>query len=223
MANPWFRLYADILHNSKVQIVTEALRWRYVALLCLQCADQYENMPDDEVALSLRITLDEWLDTKKTFISRKLLHDDGSIYGWEKRQYISDLKDPTAAERQKRYREKNRNDRNDTVTSRLPEQIQNRTDTEQIYAEQARQVIEHLNKKTGSNFSFVDSNIKPIKQRIKETSLETVISVVDDRCKAWMNDQKMKEYLRPATLFNATKFASYAGSLGSNKKQDNWY
>lgn len=221
MANPWLRLYTDILHNSKVQIVTEALRWRYVALLCLQCSDQYEKMPDDEVALSLRITLDEWLDTKKTFISRKLLNDDGTIYGWEKRQYISDLKDPTAAERQKRYRDRNRDNRNDTVTSRLPEQ--NRTDTEQIYVEQARQVIAHLNKKTGSKFSFVDSNIKPIKHRIKETSLEIALAVVDDRCKAWLNDQKMKEYLRPSTLFNATKFAQYSGALGSSKEPDKWY
>lgn len=121
MANRWFRLYAEILNDPKVQIVTEALRWRYVALLCLQCNGMYENSPDDEIALSLRVTLDEWLDTKKIFISRRLLDEDGKIRSWEKRQYISDLKDPTAAKRQKRYRDRKRNDRNATVTSRLPE------------------------------------------------------------------------------------------------------
>ena len=50
---------------------------------------------------------------------------------WEKRQYISDLKDPTSAQRQKRYRDGKRNDRNATVTSRLPEaDTDTDTDTE---------------------------------------------------------------------------------------------
>jgi len=121
MANPWFRLYAEILHDSKVQILSEALRWRYVALLCLQCDGAFKNKPDDEIALSLRVTVEAWLETKKLFIQRKLLSTDGAIESWEKRQYISDLTDPTAAQRQKRYREKKRHVRNATVTSRLPE------------------------------------------------------------------------------------------------------
>lgn len=124
MANSWFRLYAEIANDPKVLIVTEALRWRYVALLCLQCNAQYENRPDDEVALALRITVDEWVETKQTFIKRGLINRDGKISAWEKRQYISDIVDPTAADRQKRYRDKRRNERNATVTSRLPEQIQ---------------------------------------------------------------------------------------------------
>lgn len=121
MPNPWFRLYAEIINDPKVLVVTEALRWRYVALLCIHCNEQYENVPDDEVALALRVTEQEWLETKQLFIKRKLLAEDGSISGWEKRQYISDLKDPTAAERQKRYRENKRNNRNASVTSRAPE------------------------------------------------------------------------------------------------------
>jgi hypothetical protein len=132
MANQWFRMYSEILHDSKVQILSEALRWRYVALLCLKSDGDFDNSPDDEIALSLKITEKEWLETKNELIKRRLLTSDGKIKGWEKRQYISDLKDPTAAERQKRYRDNKRNDRNDTVTSRLPEADteQNRTDTD---------------------------------------------------------------------------------------------
>ena len=56
---------------------------------------------------------------------------DGKISGWDKRQYISDIKDPTAAERQKRYRKNKRNARNAPVTSRLPESdTDTETDTE---------------------------------------------------------------------------------------------
>ena len=73
----WLRLYTDFATNPKIQVVTEALRYRYVALLCMQCAEMYESAPDDEVALYLRISVDEWLETKKIFIERRLLNADG--------------------------------------------------------------------------------------------------------------------------------------------------
>jgi hypothetical protein len=121
VSNPWFRMYGETIHNTKLLCVTEALRWRYVALLCLHSNGDYLDTPDDEICIALRITDQEWAETKSAFIKRGLLNADGSIYGWEKRQYISDIKDPTAAERQKRYRDNKRNDRNASVTSRLPE------------------------------------------------------------------------------------------------------
>lgn len=121
MSNPWFRLHTDFLNNPKVQILTEALRYRYVALLCLRCNGDYENRPDDEIALSLRVTVEEWIFARNEFIKRDLLTPEFEIKGWEKRQYISDIKDPTAADRQKRYRDNKRNNRNASVTSRLPE------------------------------------------------------------------------------------------------------
>ena len=127
MANQWLRLYSEIVNDPKVLVLTEALRWRYVALLCLHCNGQYENAPDDEISLALRLPQDEWMQTKEAFIKRGLIDQNGSIHGWQNRQYISDLKDPTAAERQKRYRESQRNARNATVTSRPPESD---TDTE---------------------------------------------------------------------------------------------
>lgn len=129
MANPWFRMYSEFAADPKVQVLTEALQRRYVMVLCLHCNGQYEKAPEDEIALALRITPEEWRETKETLIMRKLLRDDGSIGGWEKRQFISDIKDSTAAARQKRHREKKRNARNDTVTSRPPE-ADTDTDTE---------------------------------------------------------------------------------------------
>lgn len=108
----------------------EEMRWRYIAVLCLHSNGQLVGYPDDEIALALRVTVEEWQKTKKVLQSRGLIDKDNKPHGWEKRQYISDLKDPTAAERQRRYRK----NRNATVTSRLPEQNrteQSITDTEQ--------------------------------------------------------------------------------------------
>lgn len=121
MANPWFRLYSEFAFDPKIQVVTEALQRRYVMLLCLHCDNKLVGRPDDEIALALRISMDEWQSTKSTLIERGLINDDITPYGWDKRQFISDIKDSTAAERQARYRESKRNNRNATVTSRPPE------------------------------------------------------------------------------------------------------
>jgi hypothetical protein len=42
-------------------------------------------------------------------------------------------------------------------------------------------------------------------------------AVIDDRVKAWGRDEKMAEYLRPATLFAAANFANYLGNLGADQ------
>lgn len=132
MANTWFRLYSETLYDPKIQILPEALRWRYVALLCLHCDEKYENSPEDEIAIALRITRDEWIETRDIFVTRALLDPKTlEINGWNKRQYISDIKDHTSAERQRRYREREKIKRNDIVTSRLPEaDTDTDTDTE---------------------------------------------------------------------------------------------
>ena len=38
-------------------------------------------------------------------------------------------------------------------------------------------------------------------------------SVIAMKAREWSGDEKMREYLRPVTLFNATKFAQYQGQL----------
>ena len=133
MKNAWFRLYADTINNQRLGCVTEALRWRYVAMLCLHCNGDLVGKSKDEICYSLRITIDELEQTITVLKDRGLIEDDLTPTGWEKRQFISDLKDSTAAERQRRYRQKKNTEalqsskRNVTVTSRPPESD---TDTE---------------------------------------------------------------------------------------------
>ena len=116
MANQWFRFYSEFASDPKVQILSEALQRRYVMLLCLHNADHYIYAQDDELAFALNITVEDWQETKAKLINRGLLNEDGSIHGWENRQTISDLKDPGAAARQKRYREKRKENRESNVT-----------------------------------------------------------------------------------------------------------
>ena len=80
----------------------------------------------------------------------------------------------------------------------------------------AIEVLRYLNMKTGKTFQNVESNIKMINARIKDgATLDDLKRVVDVKCKKWLSDPKMSEYLRPATLFNAEKFAQYSGESSS--------
>ena len=80
---------------------------------------------------------------------------------------------------------------------------------------QAVSVLEYLNAKTGRKYQAVDANTKIISARLKEgASIEECKAVIDLKTAEWSSDVKMCEFLRPETLFNATKFAGYVGRLG---------
>ena len=50
-------------------------------------------------------------------------------------------------------------------------------------------------------------------QRHKENGVEACMKVIADRVRAWGRDTKMREYLRPATLFNKLKFNTYLDDI----------
>lgn len=77
----------------------------------------------------------------------------------------------------------------------------------------ARRILEFLNEKTGKKFREVDANIDPIMARLQEFNETMLRSIIIHRAQLWGTDETMQEYLRPATLFNKTKCAQYAGEL----------
>lgn len=78
------------------------------------------------------------------------------------------------------------------------------------------EVIDYLNEKTGRKFESVSANTKLIAARMREgATVQQLKAVVDAKVRDWLNDPKMSPYLRPETLFGATKYAQYAGSLGA--------
>lgn len=79
----------------------------------------------------------------------------------------------------------------------------------------ASEVLEFLNIKAGRQYQPVDANLELIVARLRDGATETQLrQVVAKKCREWGSDEKMAEYLRPATLFNRTKFAQYQGELG---------
>lgn len=76
----------------------------------------------------------------------------------------------------------------------------------------AKELIDFLNLKAGKAFRHTDANIEPIVARLKEGyTLQDMKTVTVRKCRDWATDEKMVEYLRPATLYNRTKFNQYIG------------
>lgn len=95
----------------------------------------------------------------------------------------------------------------------LDENNLNENETSSI-KDQAIQVLNFLNEKTGKAYRPVDANIKLIIARLKSgATVMDCRQVIANKFRKWCSDEKMVEYLRPATLFNATKFEQYMGEL----------
>lgn len=130
------------------------------------------------------------------------------------------------AERQRRYREKQRLLRN--ASSNVTEDVTS-NDREEKRREENKQakacmsfssIIDYLNEKTGKEFKPVESNLKFIKARVGEGhSLDDLKAVIDRKVLEW-SGSKMEQYLRPSTLFNAEKFNQYVGELNQPFRGD---
>lgn len=127
MANQWFRLYSEFAHDPKVQMLSEVNQRRLIMLFCIRCNGDV-TLQDEQVAFQLRISMDEWLASKATFIDKNFINNDNQVLNWDKRQFVSD----SSAERVAKHRERMKQSSNVTVTP--PEQ--NRTDTEHNITEQ---------------------------------------------------------------------------------------
>lgn len=78
----------------------------------------------------------------------------------------------------------------------------------------AERIIGFLNQTAGRHFKTTDANCEPVIARFKEGYTESDCrAVIVRRWRAWKDDDKMIGYMRPATLFNRTKFNQYAGEI----------
>ncbi len=80
---------------------------------------------------------------------------------------------------------------------------------------QCVELLEYLNTRAGKRFRPVEANVRLLAARLKESTPDEIRAVIDAKAAEWRTDVKMAKYLRPETLFNATKFAGYVGELGA--------
>jgi uncharacterized phage protein (TIGR02220 family) len=77
----------------------------------------------------------------------------------------------------------------------------------------ARALLQFLNHKAGRNFQPLPANLDLISNRLKQgATVPQCRAIIGLKARAWTGTD-MEKFLRPATLFNATKFAQYLGEL----------
>jgi uncharacterized phage protein (TIGR02220 family) len=92
------------------------------------------------------------------------------------------------------------------------------------FVQEAEEVMSYLNRNAGKGFEFRNRNgeltasadrvIARLKQGYTATELREVVFA---KCEQWKHDEKMAEFLRPATLFAKENFEQYLGELkGAN-------
>lgn len=82
----------------------------------------------------------------------------------------------------------------------------------------AQEIIGYLNNRTGARYRNVEANLRLVKARIAEGATpDEIKAVIDMKAKEWSGTDSAK-YLRPETLFNATKYNQYAGQIGGMRQ-----
>lgn len=78
-------------------------------------------------------------------------------------------------------------------------------------SDSVREVINHLNIVLNSKYKHsTKSHIENISARLNDGhSVADLKSVIDAKSKEWLNNKDMVQYLRPSTLFQASKFQGY--------------
>ena len=80
---------------------------------------------------------------------------------------------------------------------------------------QAAEIIAFLNEKAGKGFEPKGANLDFVIARLKDgETVDDCRAIIAMKVREWTGDPKASKWLRPETLFNRTKFASYKGELG---------
>src|SRR5215475_1067396 len=88
----------------------------------------------------------------------------------------------------------------------------------------AAEVLRFLNEKAERNFQPTRVNMDFITGRLREgATLIQCKAIISRKVAAWKDDPRMAPFLRPSTLFNATKFSQYQGELPASAFEKCWW
>lgn len=108
---PWFRMYTDFLTDPKMIALAFEDQRHFIGVLALKSDGAIDDVAD-EMLLNRIVAQRLWIDhsviteVKRRLVSAGLIDPNWQPVAWGKRQQHSDV-DGTAAQRQKRFRERN--------------------------------------------------------------------------------------------------------------------
>lgn len=114
-------------------------------------------------------------------------------------------------------------DKQDCKKSATNKESINKESTKESIKDIVEQVINYLNNKVDTNYRTTTNKTKTLIQaRVNEGFiLDDFIKVIDIKARDWLNDKKMRKYLRPETLFG-TKFEGYLNEESKKDEMTGW-
>lgn len=204
----WLRLYDDTINDPKVLKLPEAMRWHWIALLCVASKSEGVLPPLDDIAIQLRVTAAKATEIIAALVKAQLLDkmETGfAPHNWNGRQYKSDV----STERVKRFRNGKRN-----VSETVSETVCSVSVSESVSGD-AFQEEEKKKVAPSSDFEFEDFwNVwpnkvgKPAALRAfvaarKRAGLDAIVEGVF----AYIRDKPPdRPWLNPATFLNQNRW-----------------
>lgn len=222
----WIKLTTDMFDNKKIRYLRTlpegnniVLIWVMLLTMAGRCNANgmiflTENIPYTTKMLADELGFDANVVTVAINALSKLgmicaNDDEFYITNWEEYQNIEGLEKIREQTRQRvaNYRERKKIG---NVTGNATVTQSNATDIDKEIDIDIKDILSYLNEKTGKNFRATSKETKRvINARLKEGySAEDFKRVIDIKVAKWGNDPKMRDFLRPQTLFG-TKFESY--------------
>lgn len=98
-----------------------------------------------------------------------------------------------------------------TSSSYISSELPNREKTSDAFESDIKAIIDYFNERCGTRYTYRNKSVNGmIRARLSEGfTVEDFRTVINTKAAKWENDPKMRDYLRPKTLFSATNFESY--------------
>ena len=196
-------------------LMDDAQVGKYIRLLCIQHQKGHLSKED---MLKICQTYDE-------DIFSKFRQDPEGRYYNEKLDGVIDKRKKYSLSRSKnRKGSKSKKDVLNT-SSTYDNHMENENENENInrtgdgnYKEECKKIIDFLNSYASRKFGHTESNYKFIRARLSENySVDDIKKVIKVKTDQWRDDDKQSKYIRPETLFNATKFQGYFNEAPSKE------
>lgn len=214
----WFKLWATAPYDDSLLRLSVADRWAWAVLGTYTKVHgnrgivtlSESNLP---LAAAMGIPATELCATVTRLPHVKVHFEEGQnrhgefTVTWK--NWIKYQVDSTQAERAKSSRSKRRGEEKRGEEKRIPSVSPHR--------DQAKTILIFLNDKAHKSFRPTDANLSLIVARLRSGATEEDCrSLIAKKVREWLPDPKMAMYLRPATLFNATKFEQYLGEMNGH-------
>lgn len=231
----WIEFHEGLRDHWKIHRLSAALKIDYpsalghISLLWLWCVQNspkgdVSRFTNDEICRAMSIKVGE-KDMKITLSECGLVNASGRIHDWHKHGVSLMIAN------RKRVAEFRKKKRDGNITDTLPLHSTNLTKpnltkpnhTKNTATDAAcSEIIAYLNLKSCSKYSTTaPENLKFVRARLANYSPDDLRGVVDRKVAAWKGTE-WEKFLRPETLFNATKFQGYVNEQDTKKKDDQW-